>query len=212
MSKYNEIMEHISLTTEMRARIISNIGAKQKRKHIKNIARTISAAAACTVIAVGAVTIWNKTQMPQSPDNTFSVDSQDMQVGWESDEYDTITELSNAIGIDLHDVDEVLPFEVQERSYAVLFDTIAEINYDGADGENCCIRVGKNTEDISGDYNEYDTVKETEINGATIILKENETLCYLASWIKSGHFYSVSLCDGADEQKMLDIVSEMIGN
>lgn len=106
----------------------------------------------------------------------------------ESEVYATITELSKAIVIDLHNVDEKLPFEVQERSYALLFDTIVEINYDGANYENCCIRVGKDTTDISGDYNKYDTVKAVETNGITVTLKGNDTLCYFATLINDRHF------------------------
>ena len=34
MSKYNEIMEHITVTDEMRERVIANVKASQKRKQI----------------------------------------------------------------------------------------------------------------------------------------------------------------------------------
>ena len=215
MNKYNEIMEHIELTDEMRERIIGNIGAIQRRRKIERAVRLISAAAACVVIAVGSIAVFNKTQKPKLQEDTSSVASQeqdsDTQAVWTEDDFENVEELSEAFGLELHDVDNVMPFKVQERSYDVLFDSIAEINYYGADDVNCCIRAGKDTEDVSGDYNEYTLKKEAEINGVNITLKGNDNRYYLATWIKDGHFYAVSLSDGADEQKISDIVLAVIG-
>ncbi|MBE6867376.1 MAG: hypothetical protein E7494_01290 [Ruminococcus albus] len=226
MSKYNEIMEHIELNDEMRERIIGNIGARQKRKRINTAVKMISALAACLVIAVGAAALLNRDKPPQTPDDSSpnvaksaeseilagSADSEDGQTeyGFDVQEYGGANELSDAFGVKLHDIKN-LPFEVTEQSYEVMFGEFAEINYNGAHGENCCIRAGKDTEDISGDYNEYSTVKDTDIDGVTVTFKGDEKRFDLAVWIKDGHFYSVSLSDGTDEQKMTEIVRSVMG-
>lgn len=226
MSKYNEIMEHIELNDEMRERIIVNIGARQKRRRINTAVKMISALAACLVIAVGAAALLNRDKIPQTPDDSSpnvakndegqviagSADSEDGQTeyGFDVQEYGGANELSDAFGVELHDITD-LPFEVTEQSYEVMFGEFAEINYNGANGENCCIRAGKDTEDISGDYNEYSTVKDTDIDGVTVTFKGDDKRFDLAVWIKDGHFYSVSLSDGTDEQKMTEIVRSVMG-
>lgn len=226
MSKYNEIMEHIELNDEMRERIIGNIGARQKRKRINTAVKMISALAACLVIAVGAAALLNRDKIPQTPDDSSpnvakndegqviagSADSEDGQTeyGFDVQEYGGAQELSDAFGVKLHDIKN-LPFEVTEQCYSVMFGDFAEINYNGANGEYCCIRAGKDTEDISGDYNEYSTVKDTDIDGVTVTFKGDDKRLDLAVWIKDGHFYSVSLSDGTDEQKMTEIVRSVMG-
>ena len=226
MSKYNEIMEHIELNDEMRERIIGNIGARQKRKRINTAVKMISALAACLVIAVGAAALLNRDKIPQTPDDSSpnvaksdestiyvgSADSGDGQTqhGYDVQEYGGTQELSDAFGVELHDITD-LPFKVTEQSYTVMFGDFAEINYNGANGEYCCIRAGRDTEDISGDYNEYGTVKDIDINGTTVTFKGNDKRYYLAVWINDGHFYSVSLSDGIDEQKMSDLVRDVMG-
>ncbi|SFC59763.1 hypothetical protein [Ruminococcus albus] len=226
MSKYNEIMEHIELNDKMRERIIGNIGARQKRKRISTAVKMISAAAACLVIAVGAAALLNRDKIPQTPDESSpnvakndegqviagSADSEDGQTeyGFDVQEYGGAQELSDAFGVKFHDIKN-LPFEVTEQSYSVMIGDFAEINYNGANGEYCCIRAGKDTEDISGDYNEYGTVKDKDIDGTTVTFKGNDKQYYLAVWIKDGHFYSVSLSEGTDEQKMTDLVRDVMG-
>ncbi|MBP5267358.1 MAG: hypothetical protein J6Z29_02080 [Ruminococcus sp.] len=226
MSKYNEIMEHIELNDEMRERIIVNIGARQKRRRINTAVKMISALAACLVIAVGAAALLNRDKIPQTPDDSSpnvakndegqviagSADSEDGQTeyGFDVQEYGGAQELSDAFGVKLHDIKN-LPFEVTEQCYSVMFGDFAEINYNGANGEYCCIRAGKDTEDISGDYNEYSTVKDTDIDGVTVTFKGDDKRFDLAVWIKDGHFYSVSLSDGTDEQKMTEIVRSVMG-
>lgn len=54
VAKYNEIMEHIEVTEEMRERILSNIAQKRKRRRITQIVRIVSAAAACFAVVFGA--------------------------------------------------------------------------------------------------------------------------------------------------------------
>ncbi|WP_207646270.1 DUF4367 domain-containing protein [Ruminococcus albus] len=219
-------MEHIELNDEMRERIIGNIGARQKRKRINTAVKMISALAACLVIAVGAAALLSRDKLPQTPDDSSpnvaksaeseilagSADSDDGQTqhGYDVQEYGGANELSDAFGVKLHDIKN-LPFEVTEQCYSVMFGDFAEINYNGANGEYCCIRAGKDTEDISGDYNEYGTVKDIDINGTTVTLKGNDKRYYLAVWINDGHFYSVSLSDGIDEQKMSDLVRDVMG-
>ena len=248
MNKYNEIMEHIELTEEMRERIIGNIGARQKRRRIGRAVTWVSAAAACVVIAAGAVTLLNRPKLPHTPVDGTTVTSQTAadpssengagdtggvltvtqppvetpstdtrgssgdlaEGGWfDAEEYKDAAELSEAFGMELRDYTD-LPFKVTESSYIIIGGNIAEISHFGADGESFCIRAGKTEEDVSGDYNIYDTTKETEASGIKVTLKGNGGLFNFASWIKDGHFRSVWLNEDTKEQDIMKIVTALV--
>ena len=66
MSRYNEIMERIKVTDEMRERIISKIAERKGKRHMNTMV-WISAAAACIVTVVGAVAVLNRPDISQTP-------------------------------------------------------------------------------------------------------------------------------------------------
>ena len=209
VSKYHEMMEHIELTDAMRERVIENIRAKQKRRNMNQALKWISTAAACLVIGIGVAVLLNREHIPHGPDDPPAMSGTDIQPGWQCDEYENVTTLSEAFGIQLHDAE--MPFAVTEKSYCILLENIAQLEYFGADSEDCCIRIGKDTEDISGDYNEYDTVTESDIDGVKITLSGNGELVYLAAWIEDGRFCSVSMSEGTEKETMLSVIRSWRG-
>ena len=66
MSRYNEIMERIKVTDEMRERIISKIAERKGKRHMNTMV-WVSAAAACIVTVVGAVAVLNRPDISQTP-------------------------------------------------------------------------------------------------------------------------------------------------
>lgn len=233
VSKYNEIMEHIELTEEMRERIIGNIEKEQRRKRIKMVTGICTAAAACIVAIVGLTVVNGREDLPQQPDtattttvNTVTtgtsapvvsepeavssdVESEpDEVIYYAPEEFADAEELSQAFGIEMQDVE--MPFEVSETTYTLYFGEFAEICYTGSDGEMCWIRKGKTEEDISGDYNEYDTETEKELNGLRLTLKGNEEKYSLCSWVQDGHFCCIGFENGISEDDMLDMAKNAI--
>ena len=163
MSKYNEIMEHIELTDEMRERIISNVSAKQKRRRISRMISAALGAAACIVVVFGAVTVMKNTDsMNKKPDKP-TVNEQltstpivDDTLTYGGTSYNSAAELSKDFGVEIHDISK-LPFDVMNASYSIMFDSFAEADYYGKNGEDCCFRVGKDTEHLHGTGPEVDT-------------------------------------------------------
>ena len=217
MSKYNEIMEHIELTDEMRERILSNVKAKNKRRHISKMIGGITAAAACAVIVFGAVTVMKNTgSVGKKPDKTTVAATSEATAPTVQDTltfgatpYKNAAELSETFGVEIRDI-TALPFEVRSVSYSIMFDSFAEVDYCGENDEECCFRIGKDTEDISGEFDEFTSIETTEINGAKITLKGYDGKYHLASWINQGHFYSVSLSEDMDKEILLKIADEII--
>lgn len=216
VSKYNEIMEHIELTDEMRERILANVGAKQKRRRISRIISAGIAAAACAAIVLGSVTVMKNVGKPdKAPDKPTVTETQntvptiDATGTYGASQYSSAAELSENFGIDIRDITK-LPFEVKHTSYSILFDKFAELDYYGGEDEECCFRVGRDTEDISGEYDEFTTVENETLNGCEVTLKGYDDDYRLASWIRDGHFYSVSLSNGTDKDTMLEIAGEVM--
>ena len=81
----------------------------------------------------------------------------------------------------------------------------------GEPDHNVYFRKAVGTEDISGDYNEYDTVTESDMDGTNITFSGNGELVYLASWIEDGRFCSVSMNEGAEKETMLSVVRSWRG-
>ena len=99
---------------------------------------------------------------------------------------------------------------MKHTSYSILFDKFAELDYYGGEDEECCFRVGRDTEDITGEYDEFTTVENETLNGCEVTLKGYGDDYRLASWIRDGHFYSVSLSYGTDKDTMLEIAGEVM--
>ena len=78
-----------------------------------------------------------------------------------------------------------------------------------SDTEYILLRKGVGTEDISGDYNEYASVTEEDVNGRTVTLKGDGEQVYLATWTDGGYSYSVSVSDGAELDTVLALVNAL---
>jgi len=215
VSKYNKIMEHIELTDEMRERILGNVSAKQKSRRISRIIMAAAAAACIAIVFVAASVIGNTGTFSRSHDKPVSAGSQvtaptagdTLTAGASS--YNSAAELSEAFGIEIRDITE-LPFEAESVRYSLFIDSFAEIIYYGSEGEECCFRVGADTEDISGEYDGYTTAETEVINGCKVTLKGSGKSFTLVSWTDGGHFYSVSLVNGTDKADLLEIADEIM--
>lgn len=78
-----------------------------------------------------------------------------------------------------------------------------------SDTEYILLRKGVGSEDISGDYNEYTSVTEQDVDGKTVTLKGDGSIIYLATWTDGDYSYSVSFSDGADLDTVLALVNAL---
>lgn len=71
------------------------------------------------------------------------------------------------------------------------------------------IRKARGSEDVSGDFNEFDNITETEVNGSTVTIKGNGDEFSLALWVSGDYSYSVSVSSGISESALKEIVEEI---
>lgn len=206
---YDEIMDRIEVTEEMRRRILKNIERQDVRpekrgnvRQLRGMRRYLSLAACLAVVLVGALTMPKIFDSQQSGKLGNTIDDT-----LEMTECSSSEELSRTAGFEIEDIDE-LPFDAEETEYSY-WDGIAEIRYQGGE-QSLTYRKSAGTEDNSGDYNEYENVSERTVDGVAVTLKGDGDTCSLAVWQDDGYYYSLSFEQAVQDSVCMDICTQII--
>lgn len=199
--QYDEIMEKIEVTDEMRARILSHLQAVdiQQKPHSKIVVfpavkRYLSVAACLAILLTGTFALsrlWNR----EPPNEVAAVPN--------IVEAKSIEELSKLVGFDVTDIAE-LPFETEKVTYTAYW-SLAEIEYQG-DGQSATFHKSVGDTDNSGDYTVYDKADEIQIGGITVTLKGNGGTYTLAIWSDGEYAYSLNMTVGLTAEKWSELI------
>ena len=186
--------------------------AEQKKKAMRFtpwIRYASIAACAMLVIGVGIFAITQHSgNIIDTPAQSEEADSSDfLQSGNPYAEYDTLEEAENTIGFEISVPDSYGGYT--EPYYAVIEGKILEVQYYNGDDRGMIISKSRGSEDISGDFNEYNTVTETEVNGNTVTIKGNGDEFSLALWVSGDYSYSVSVSSGISENALKEIIEKI---
>jgi hypothetical protein len=186
--------------------------AEQKKKAMRFtpwIRYASIAACAMLVIGVGIFAITQHSgNIIDTPAQSEEADSSDfVQSGNPYAEYDTLEEAENTIGFEISVPDSYGGYT--EPYYAVIEGKILEVQYYNGDDRGMIISKSRGSEDISGDFNEYNTVTETEVNGNTVTIKGNGDEFSLALWVSGDYSYSVSVSSGISENALKEIIEKI---
>lgn len=214
MSKsYNEIMDKISVTEEMRERILDNIQANDiaeyKKRKFAGRVRKASFLAGAAVIAITAGTL-----LLQNFQDRTNTEEPPMEQGMMTQTYNgieecaSLQELEKKVGFEVEDLENLLPFTPSQTDYLSYWQDLAEVQYTG-ENQTITFRKSSGEEDNSGDYNEYAVEKEVDLDGTPILLKGTESGIQLAIWNKDGFSYSLSF-ENAETQKTILAIIESI--
>ncbi len=202
--RYDEVMDRIEVTDEMRGRILDNIQRMDievtpERKVIpfQKIRKYVSVAACFVVLLAGAFAAGHMAGI-------FQPDDRNVSVGNGVAEVDTPEQLAAAVGFDVEELD-TLPFEVESTAYISYWSKLAEITYTG-NGQTVTFRKSEGTENNSGDYSAYSAVKEINIGSLAVTLKGNGETYPLAIWSADGYAYSIRLSDGISESEWGNLI------
>ena len=201
MKRYDEIMDRVKVTDDMRSRILENIeaediaAARRRKQTGRTVTKLLSMAACLAVIIAVASALRTPAQVSTSDDlQPNEADAPGfVQGGADIIELDSAAALSAAVGFEVNDID--LPFTPEQTKYISYWNELAEIDYTG-EGKTAIYRKTAGTEDCSGDYNVYTDVTEFEANGVTVTLKGDAGQYTLAIWTDGSYSYSLSLSDG----------------
>ena len=194
MTKYDEVMEKIKVTPEMRARILQNAAAQckpsdQKKPARVTVLRRFAALAAClAVLLAGAVALPRLISRPAQKEEAETMIANGME------ELSSRDELSAAVGFPVKAAMS-LPFFPQEIHYTSYWGDMAQTDYaNGSAG--ACLRQSVGAEDHSGDWNEYPAKESFTVNGCAVTLKGERDSYTLGIWSDGTYSYSLSLSAG----------------
>ncbi len=194
--KYDEIMEHIEVTPEMRQRVLRHIqeteisAVPSKVLPFPALKKYLSVAACFILLIAGAITLSHLLHQegPEPP----------VQEGHEIVEATSLQELSDLVGFEINE-EFSLPFEPDEILYTSYWHDLAEIEYSSED-QSAIYRKSRGTEDNSGDFTEHDSSSEIIAAGHSITLKGNDGRYTLAIWTDGEFSYSLSLSQSVTEE------------
>ena len=193
LTKYDEAMEKIELTPQMRARILQNVERElqepAKKTAFPGKLRRIAALAAClAILLVGALTLPGLVSRPSQEEEPETMIANGIV------EVTSREELSDAVGFTVKAV-QTLPFFPQSILYTSYWGEMAQIDY--ANGpESACFRQSLGTQDNSGDWNEYPAQETIEVSGISVTLKGEKDAYTLAIWSDGTYSYSLSVTTG----------------
>ena len=189
MTKYDEVMEKLEVTPEMRARILQNVETQMAEPCKKpNRLRRFAALAAClAILLVGAAALPKLISSPAPEESETTIANGMVEVASKE-------ELSEAVGVPVKSA-QSLPFFPQSIYYTSYWGEMAQIDYANG-GSTACFRQSLGEEDNSGDWSEYPAQKSLTVNGCAVTLKGEADSYTLAIWQDGTYSYSLSLSAG----------------
>lgn len=201
--EYDEIMEHIEVTSEMRRRILRHIQEEDisptptRALQFPPFRKYLSVAACFVVLLAGAIALPHLLNQGES--NPPSV-----MVGQGIEEAASLQELSDLVGFEI-DEEIVLPFDADKIGYFSYWNELAEIQYNGAE-QFARFRKSVGTGDNSGDYTEYRDMIAISVSGHSVTLRGYDGAYSLAVWTDETYAYSLFLSEAAPEEEWYGIL------
>ncbi len=237
MRKYDEIMERLVVTKEMRKRILSNVNEDSVKKKKTVIPFTsyqkhLGIAACFAVFVLAAILTrgrsWNipqnnvsapavQEELAANP-ATGTSNSGELDASAPSSSDEPMMGSSYEI-VELEDastLSEAVGFPVEDLTslpFEVRQVTYCSYFNDFAeinytgDGQSLCYRKANGTEDISGDWNEYSNERHLTVNNLDILLKGNSEKYTLAVWTDGTYTYALSFEQEVTEEEITAIIS-----
>lgn len=217
--KYNELMSRITVTPQMKERVIQNVRMhRQEKAEMEGSSRASGGSrkvlplwrylpavmAACLVLVCGIVLQKSRPIQPHT-EETSGIDL--VYSGIE--EYSSPEELEDAVGFSMKEAEtltENLPFAAKQTAYSNAAG-IARIDYTSPEGEVITFsKAADDGTDISGDYTEYGAVSEETIGNVSVTIKGDRDQVNLAEFSKDGYAYAIDAMEGISREAMIRMV------
>lgn len=146
-----------------------------------------------TMAIISILVLAGCSKSTTAEDNVAEATTQAEQMPSPITEYGTLEEAEKAVGFNITAPEAI--GECHIESFSTISDDVIQIDYTNDDGREITIRKGAGSNDISGDYNEYEESQECVLDGKDVTLKGNNDSVSLATWTDGEYNYSVSAED-----------------
>ena len=200
---YDEIMDKIEVTEEMRRRVLARIAAEDIAPVRPKVLRFPAwkkylSAAACLILVIAGAAALPRLVRLLPPEGG-------VQVVPQIEEAPSLAELSRLVGFEVEE-GFALPFEPEETAYCSYWNELAQIQYSGA-GQTATYRQSAGTGDNSGDYTAYGDMAELAAGGLAVTLKGSGGVYVLAVWTDGSFSYSLGLSQGVTAEEWLTLLA-----
>ena len=138
--------------------------------------------------------------------STVSASSESVQIPNPWVDCKTLEEAQALAGFDLQLPEAPEGYTIENIS--VIQNEILQVIYTKGEQE-ICIRKGVGTDDISGDYNTYDTTVTREMTSSSATLKGSNGEFHLAIWNDGEYAYAVSSSEALTEDEMAELAGSV---
>ena len=228
MAKYNDAMEHIAVSDEMKSRVLNNVDQHFKRKKRTKQLRLwlpLAGIAVAAAVLLMVMKPWAVREPVAEPGTEQTTETPVVATGptgpggtagstedidgsiFQENTFSSAEELATAAGFSMKDV-TAIPFTVTNRVYHLIEGKLAEIIYVGAKTK-LDIRKSKGNEDISGVYEEYPVNRNLDIDGVKVKAGGDQKGYYLVRWWDGTYSYSIFTGAGMTEDTVRSLVKEI---
>lgn len=207
MSNYKNALSKIYLSKEMEERIMSEVkkkengAAKLNTKTEKRNQRKWLLPAGAIVIATLILTVLVVPKILKEGNDT------QVQIPNPIVETEGIKELKESVSFDLK-VPTVMPEGYEISDTAVIGGTLAQVRYLNGTNE-ITYRMAEGTDDISGDYNTYEVIREVYVNDQSVMLKGNQEGYQVATWTDGTYSYSITSEQPLSEEDFVMMIADV---
>ena len=166
--------------------------------------RNIIALILCTAVVLALAACSAASAANDTPDDLIGGDPST----WGPTDHSSLAEAEAAAGIDMQIPEKIL--DTKASMFLTWYnEKCIEAIYANGDEEVARVRKDEGSADISGDYNDYSSVVDREINGVSVTFKGNDGKVMLAVWAVDGCGYSISVPNGITADEMAALVGQV---
>lgn len=136
------------------------------------------------------------------PSNQTTQDTENVQIPNPWKECGSLEEAAKVAGFSFAAPESVEGYS--ETYVAAIENDIAEVIFSKGEDDDAQVsfRKGIGNEDVSGDYNTYDSVETRKINGKDVTVKSNDGVIYTVTWTDGDYSYAISARTGMTEEQL----------
>ena len=201
MNKYQQIMDRIEVTEDMRSRILSNIEERPSPSPVVIWFSKYGAIAACVAVIIGSFLIFRWI-----PDRISSFGK--TEIPEEGVVVASAQELTEKTGILIKDIEPIAE-KADKTSYQIYPSNLVEIVYE-IDGDTFRLRKSEGRKELFENIAEYPEAKKLLFNQTDTTIRGLEGKYYVAEWTDKTYSYAMEFEAGKSKDEIENLVSDIM--
>lgn len=184
---------------------IESASPRKNRKIVMHTWKQYIPMVVCAVILVAVIvpSKTNRIYLPKIDEDSNTTTTEFVQSGSPFEECENMKQAEAITGFSINVPEKADNYDM--KVITVINREMIEVTY----GEDLNIRKAEGTEDISGDYSVYENTEIKKVNDKNITFSGNNGKIMKAVWTDNGYTYSITISDGIEIEKILNIAEQI---